>query len=291
MNRYISSFLITAMLYSSMVAAIFYVNELNPLSKTSKEVSKEQSKVKVALLSPPVKEVKKVETKKKEIKKDPEKKPKEKIVKKIEEPKMIEKKPPKKIVKKEIKKPKAKPKKVVEKIVKKDLPKKQEPEKKKELKAKEIVKKKVETLKEAVQKKPEVKKEIVKEIIKEPLQKVVNSAPKKAAPKVVKRDDKEIEAKKINELKSRYFASLQEKLNENKSYPKRARVRNIEGDIKVEFEISPSGELLSFRIVDGRKLFFRSTKKAIESIFPFKPPMGVISKNTTIKLTLAYRLN
>ena len=165
--------------------------------------------------------------------------------------------PVEKIVRKE---PKPIKKKIVKKIVKKTKPKEITPPKKKEVL---------------------VKKEPVK---------TQNLVHKKVASKTMKKD-KDIEAKRTKKLQNRYFAQISQTINKNKSYPKRAVLRNLQDDIKIEFIISPKGELISFNIIDGKKIFYKSTKKAIEKSFPMAPPSGILSSNTKLKLTLAYRLN
>lgn len=262
MNRYFSSFLITSLLYTSLVASIFYVSDSNPLTKAVKQESKDQNKLQISFVNPVKKVIEEKEIVKKEIKKHI--------------PKKIEKK--QKIVKKEIKKTIPKPKKE---IVKKEIVKK---ETKKQI-SKKIEKK--QEVQEVVKNRIKKKEKIVKKETKNtPLASVSKKVEKTKASKI----KQNIESKNIKKLQSQYFASLQKKINENKRYPKRAKIRNIQGDVKVEFMISPKGELLSFKIIDGRKLFFKSTKKAIEDCFPFSTPIGVLSKNTTVKLTLAYRL-
>jgi protein TonB len=186
----------------------------------------------------------------------------------VEPMKKLETKPIKKIVKKEKIKPKPQKKKIVKKI-------KEKPKKKivKKTKTKEIIP-------------PKKEEKIVK---KEPI-KSQNLVAKKVVSKAIKKD-KNIEAKKIKELQNRYFAQVSETINKNKSYPRRAVLRNMQDDIKIEFIISPSGELISFFITEGKKIFYKSAKKAIEKSFPMAPPIGVLSSNTKVKLTLAYRLN
>lgn len=188
--------------------------------------------------------------------KEVKQKPKEQTIKKQ--------KPQEKIIKKIAKQtPKPKPSK---KIVKKEEPKKIKPKK---------IAKKVE------------KKE---KLVKKETPKTQNTVPKKVASKTIKKD-KNIEAKKIKELQDKYFALISETINKNKSYPRRAVLRNLQDDIKVEFIISPLGELISFDIKKGKKIFYKSARKAIEKSFPMTPPRGVLSSNTKVKLTLAYRLN
>ncbi len=253
MNRYFYSFILALFIYSSIFASTLYFTKSEKLAKTSREISKEINKVKISFVEPIKTETKAI---KKVVKKE-QKPQKKKIVKKIPE-----KTPKKKIVKK-FEKPKKIEKKIVKKVEKK-------PEKK--------IVKKIE--------KPIKKKEI---LVKKEL-KPQNQSPKKVTSKALKKD-KENESEKIKELQNKYFAQISQTINKNKSYPKRAVLRNLQDDIKIEFMISPKGELLSFNIIKGKKIFYKSAKKAIEKSFPMTPPSGILSSNKKIKLTLAYRLN
>lgn len=159
-------------------------------------------------------------------------------------------------------------KKVVKKLIKKDKP-------------KEKIVKKIEP--KRLEKKTE-RKVVKKEPIKQ------NLTPQKTTSKTILKD-KNIEAKKIKEIQNKYFATISETINKNKSYPRRAVLRNLQDDIKVEFTISQKGELLSCNILEGKKIFHNSAQKAIEKSFPLTPPKGILNSDTKLKLTLAYKLN
>lgn len=177
------------------------------------------------------------------------------------EPKQETQKKPKKETK-EIKK------KIVKKLIKKDKP-------------KEKIVKKIEP--KRLEKKTE-RKVVKKEPIKQ------NLTPQKTTSKTILKD-KNIEAKKIKEIQNQYFATISETINKNKSYPRRAVLRNLQDNIKVEFTISQKGELISCNILEGKKIFHNSAQKAIEKSFPLTPPKGILNSDTKLKLTLAYKLN
>ncbi len=201
------------------------------VSKSAKEVSNDQQRVKISFVEPK----------------------KTKPVKKVEEPKKIVKKP------KPIKKKIEKPKKIVKKI---------EPQKK-------IVKKEV---------KPEPKKVEEQKVV----QNIVQQKP--TAAKALKKD-KTVDAKTIEKMQLNYFATVSEIINKNKSYPRRAVLRHMQDDVKVQFMISPMGELISFDILEGLKIFHKSARLAIEKSFPIQPPRGILKTNTKVSLILSYRLN
>lgn len=165
----------------------------------------------------------------------------------------------------------------------------QKKEQKKKIEKSIVKKKDIPTKKEIAKKIEKPQKKEIKKVVKEQSTKTTLT-PKKTASKTINKD-KNIESDKLKELQNRYFAMISETINKNKSYPKRAVLRGMQDDIKIEFIISPSGELLSFFIVDGKNIFHNSAKNAVEKSFPLIPPSGVLSSNTKLKLTISYRLN
>ena len=188
------------------------------------------------------------------------------------------KKPIKKIVKKET------PKKVIQKI---DKPKK-------------IATKKIKPVEKTIKKEKEkvTKKQVVKKI-EEP-KKIIKKGEKQIAKKQIKKnttitkkstnnlEDSKLKKQKLNQKE--YYTKIKELINKNKSYPRIAIKRGIEGIVKVQFSISKYGELLSFNIVEGKKVFKKSISNAIQSSFPLRPPKGTLSSNTQLSLKINYRL-
>jgi len=244
MNRYFSSFLITTVLYSALIASIVTVwdKKVEFTDKTQEAQRIEVSLVslpkptppKPAPITPPIEEVK------------PQPK---------EEPKKIEK---------------------VEEVIEKPLP-------KPEPKAKKIVKKKP--------KKP-VKK-IVKKIKKKKTQKVVKKQPKsnpKNAQKSIITKKSKNSSKQLAQKRNLYYATLKRKINRNKSYPRIAKRRGMQGSVKVRFTISPSGKLVNIKILSGPKVFHSSTKDAIKRSLPYAPPKGVLKGSTPLTISVDYKL-
>ena len=185
-------------------------------------------------------------------------------------PKEIEKP---KVEKQEIVKKEPQPKKIEPKVVKKINPKKISPKK--------IVKKtepKVEKKeKEIVKKTEEIKKQIVANQIKKS-----DSTEKK---ETVKTDLKQLKMKQ-----HKYYSQIKQTIDKNKSYPQVAVRRGIQGEVKIQFTISKDGELLSYKILDGQKIFFKSISEAIQNSFPLTPPNDIFTSNLDLKLTLHYKL-
>ncbi|MEA2029418.1 MAG: TonB family protein [Campylobacterota bacterium] len=175
----------------------------------------------------------------------------------------------------------------------KEEPKKEEP--KKVEKVEEVIPKplpKIEpTAKKIVKKKP-VKK-IVKKIKKKETKKVVkkqrNSNPKNAQKSIITKNSKN-SSKALAQKRNLYFANLKRKINRNKSYPRIAKRRGMQGSVKVRFMISSSGKLLNIKILSGPKVFHSSTKSAIKRSLPYAPPKGVLKSNTPLTISVDYKL-
>lgn len=241
MNRYLSSFLITTVLYLALVASVVTVWD-KKVEFTDK--TQEAKRIEVSLVSLP----------------------------KPTPPKPAPITPP---VEEEKPQPKEEPKKVekVEEVIEKPLP-------KPEPKAQKIIKK-------------EPVKKIVKKVEKKKNQKVVKKQPKsnpKNAQKSIITKKSNSNAKELAQKKNLYYASLKRKINRNKSYPKIAKRRGMQGSVKVRFTISPSGKLVDIQILSGPKVFHASTKDAIKRSLPYAPPKGVLKGSTPLTISVDYKL-
>jgi TonB family protein len=96
--------------------------------------------------------------------------------------------------------------------------------------------------------------------------------------------------KNYEKEKNAYFELLHKKIEENRNYPKLAQKRNIEDKVRVSFVISPQGELLSYEILHGKKIFHNSALEAIKKSFPLKPKKEIFHTNLTINMDIIYQL-
>ena len=180
-----------------------------------------------------------------------------------------------KVEKKEIK---PQPKKIEKKIVKKINPKKIAPKK---------IVKKIEPL---IKPKPQ---KIVKKQIEKPIKKITNQIVANQIKKnksIVKKQTVQTDTKQLQMKQNKYYAHIKKTIDKNKFYPKIAVRRGIQGDVKIKCVLSKKGDLISFKIVDGRKIFFKSISEAINNTFPLAPPEDVFTANFDIDLTLQYKL-
>ncbi|MGB3751179.1 MAG: energy transducer TonB [Arcobacteraceae bacterium] len=175
-------------------------------------------------------------------------------------------------------------------------------EKKKEEKLQKVVKKKIPPKVKTKKIKP-IEKKIIKKVEKkivkkQPLHKKPINQSSQVIKNQIKKNKSILTQKKHNleELNKRkvyqkkYYAQIKELINKNKYYPKRAVQRGIEGIVEIRFTISKYGELISFEIVEGKRIFKKSIQNAVEKSFPLKPPADVLSKNTQLSLKVAYNL-
>ena len=99
-----------------------------------------------------------------------------------------------------------------------------------------------------------------------------------------------MEQESLHVKQERYFTELKNRIDANKTYPKFARERNIEGSVLVEFTISPEGKLISYTIVEGKQVFHKSVQEAILKSFPFPMKESLFVSDLTVKLTIGYTL-
>lgn len=226
MNRYLSSFIISVLLYTTAIASVLYAVSANSYSDKDVKVQNVQ-KVNFSIVTP--------ENKPKIEKTKPKTKPK-----KIQKPK-----------------PKPKP-------IKKELPSihKPEPIKEKPIEEKKEVEKAEEEQVEQVQ-----KKEVV-----------TNIASKKAC-------DAKSKAKK--EL---FIANLIKQINNNKSYPKPARRRSIEGKVDIEFTVLSDGSVQDINMISGKNIFKKSAIQAINKSFPIDVEESLFDFPKQFKIKIAYVL-
>jgi protein TonB len=226
MNRYLSSFAITIIIYASILfSAIVFIQ--NSDSFSDKKVTKPNT-LSISMLAQP------------------------------------KQKPPKK-VKKKIKKPVKKKKPIKEKVPLKEEIIKEEPEPVEE----EIVKE---------EPKP-VKQEIVKE------QTPVKNKQQTIVKKQSKINHDEIEAKK-----NIFFTKLRNKIEQNKSYPKRARRRGIEGSVEVRFYLQSDGSVKKVEFLSGKNIFKKSIIKAIKNSFPVEVDKSLFDFPMEFKISVDYVL-
>jgi protein TonB len=222
MNRYISSFILSALSYLTIITLIIYF--LSADTKLSTEAKLQDVRkvcfTVVAKTTPP--------------------KPKEK--------KKVEPKP----------KPKPKPKPIPEPIKEEPTP------------------------------KPIVEEKIVEEIVEEVEEVVEETTPQE---EVLVEQQPEINQDLLLAKQNKFINDLIKKINDNKSYPRMARRRGIEGLVDVKFKILSDGSVDGIKVVSGRGIFKRSAMEAISKSFPVVIEEALFSFPKEFKVKISYVLN
>ena len=159
-------------------------------------------------------------------------------------------------------------------IIKEEVP-KEEPEIKEEIIPEPIVAKVIpKPIVKEVKKKPKVKKKTKKKTVKK----------KKVRKSVAERKSKSSKAEK-----NQFLANIRAKINKHKSYPRIAKKRRMQGNVKVKFTILPSGKVGNIS-VSGPKVFHNSARNAVKSAFPINVTNAPISLPESINITLRYQI-
>ena len=104
------------------------------------------------------------------------------------------------------------------------------------------------------------------------------------------RIQKEVDKELLQARQDRFLAHLAERINHNKSYPKSARRRGIEGSVKVGFQLSSDGCVSNITLISGREVFRKSAFEAIAKSFPMEVDTAIFDFPKEFKVALVYVL-
>lgn len=132
---------------------------------------------------------------------------------------------------------------------------------------KEVVSKKlIPVKKEQLKPKPIVKKKVV------PKQELISKK-------------KSVDPAKVN----KFYQHIRRTISKNRTYPKMAKRRRMQGDVDVSFTVLKSGNVANV-VVKGPKVFHNSAKSAIVNSFPINVKNSPVKLPTSISFTLRYRI-
>jgi protein TonB len=182
----------------------------------------------------------------------------------------------------------------IQKISKKQ---KKSPKRKKSIKKepkikKHVVKKKESKIKKRLLKKKESENKKIEEKKIEkskPLQnKFKNILKKKESTPLLEQIEKPRAVSEAEIYKRENFNYILELLQENLYYPRRARRRGVEGEVKVEFTLLPNGEIGECRVLSSSaEILSRAAVKTIENLSgKFVKPKKMIKITVPIKYSL-----
>lgn len=165
-----------------------------------------------------------------------------------------------------------------------------------------------ETTKEAIQepikepikeKEPEVKKEVIPEPV---VEKPIPKPTKKTTEKKKKTQKKTVVKKKQSQPKASpqrskgseaekniFLANIRDKINRNKSYPRIAQRRGMQGTVIVKFTILANGNVGNIS-VSGPNVFHSSARNAVKKAFPIDAKSAPISLPKSVSITLRYQI-
>ncbi len=97
-------------------------------------------------------------------------------------------------------------------------------------------------------------------------------------------------SEQIDQIKKAFLAHVREKIEYNRHYPKRARMRGIEGVVDVTFHILPDGKVAQISIISGPRIFADAVMAAIEKSFPVSIPPSLENFPMDVTLQIAFEL-
>ena len=87
---------------------------------------------------------------------------------------------------------------------------------------------------------------------------------------MIKKALPQIDLKQLQIKQNLFFKKIKTTINKNKSYPRKAVRRGIEGDIKISFTLLENGNVKDIKIISGKNIFKKSAIKSIQKSFPIK---------------------
>ena len=89
--------------------------------------------------------------------------------------------------------------------------------------------------------------------------------------------------------KNAFYSKIRSRINGYKTYPRMARRRRMQGNVKVRFTILANGSVANITL-SGPKVFYNSARKAVKKAFPISVQNAPLKLPTTINLTLRYQI-
>ncbi|MCW8855496.1 MAG: TonB family protein [Gammaproteobacteria bacterium] len=96
----------------------------------------------------------------------------------------------------------------------------------------------------------------------------------------------------INSEKEKYLKHIAAHLDKHKFYPRSAKRRHIEGDVKVSFDLLLDGYILNLHTLSGHIMLQEATSRSVHDALPLpKRPDSLLSLNTMkIEYTMLFSL-
>lgn len=94
------------------------------------------------------------------------------------------------------------------------------------------------------------------------------------------------ESKPVTTSTSRlsYVRRLTQRIEQHKTYPRRARERGLSDEVRFSVNIDAKGEMQAFHWVDGHQVFRRATLQAVRRALPYPPDPGLAPVSIQIRM-------
>ena len=93
-----------------------------------------------------------------------------------------------------------------------------------------------------------------------------------------------------NERES-YLLRMLAHIDNHKYYPRKARRRGIEGEIKIVFYLHKDGSISDLQVSGGSKVLRRAAKKAVQKALALPSPPESMHLQEQIRFGMVYRLD
>ena len=136
---------------------------------------------------------------------------------------------------------------------------------------------------------PVVKKIVKKKTIKKKITKKKFIKKKKFTKRKATRRKPASKKRASPAKKNAFLKAIQNKINKNKTYPRIAQRRGMQGSVKVRFTILGNGNVGNISVT-GSKVFHKSARKAIKGAFPVNVQNSPVSLPYRTGITIRYRI-
>ena len=95
----------------------------------------------------------------------------------------------------------------------------------------------------------------------------------------------------IEKAKQEYLRRLMSHIEKYKHYPRAARRRRIEGDVRVSFSLHAAGKLDGLNISGGQEILNSAALRAVEEALPLPEPPASLGLPWPVAFTMRFSLN
>jgi protein TonB len=95
----------------------------------------------------------------------------------------------------------------------------------------------------------------------------------------------------VEQAKQEYLRRLMAHIESHKSYPRAARRRRLEGDIRVSFSLQADGAVAALQAVGGHRLLTGAARQAVERAVPLPMPPESLSLPWEVAFTMRFSLH